>query len=669
MRRLGIFLLLCAMALALCGNAGAAPATPKPVRFRQPDGSFITLRIHGDEFASWVTDLDGNLMKEDEDGFYRPAPETSETTLRLRAASARESLSSAVRPVSRSLRNGQRHFLVLPIEFADLSFLSEDPGGAFTAMLNQAGYAENGGTGSARDYFRENSMGVFDPVFDVVGPVRVSQGFAYYGKDTPVQTDVNVGKLLVEACDLVKAQVPDFRFSDYDQDGDGYIDNIFYYFAGHNQAEGAGSSRIWPHSGILREGMAHALDGVQISGYACTSECTGASGTTLCGIGTFCHEFGHVLGLPDLYDTDHADNGQGPGLYGFSLMSRGNYNNDGRTPPYLTAEERMILGWMDEAEIWTTEGQKTLPGIQYNVAGKTLVNNEGEYYLYEVRTGTGWDAFVPAGLLIYHVDRSANLIHGVSAAKRWETGIQINAFASHPGIFIKSSTGSSSDWTKVPFPGPDGARTFDSSSPAPPRDWAGYSTERFLKDITVRDGDGSVSFTYYLGGTRRVGGKVTDKSGNAIEGATVTVCSTDGSGADGLTQITATGAKGTYLINFPAESGFHRELTVSCQGYETVQTAFELEAGTLVKNYKLGEQIRYRGIANPQAGAAYKVGEKFNLALTGSGEEPVSVVWEWDGNPVQGPAVTLEAGEHTVRAILTYADGRVETIRQLICSE
>ena len=290
----------------------------------------VEVRHHGDEYFHYST-IGGRVVALGEDGFWHQAQMPS-------AAKGVKLRQNAVRSMQKKLHtpgHGSKHFLVLLVEFSDLKFTVQNPNDAFSRMLNSEGYSENGGTGSAADYFRDNSNGVFSPIFDVFGPVTLSGGFADYGGNDSDDSDKNPGGALVEACRKLDDSID---FSDYDLDGDGVIDNVFFYYAGHNEAEG---DCIWPHASAIA-GDDFVFDGVSLRTYACSSELRGANGSLMCGIGTFCHEFGHVLGLPDLYDVDYEENGSADAVYAFSLMCSGSYNNSGRTPPYLGALERML---------------------------------------------------------------------------------------------------------------------------------------------------------------------------------------------------------------------------------------------------------------------------------------------------------------------------------------
>ena len=535
-------------------RTGATVAMQKAFDYVQPDGSTIRIRLHGDEFHHWATSSDGKtVMKLGTDGFYRPAggkapaEPASAAVLRKRAGDARL---AAAR--SQSISLGEHRFLIILVQFADLSFTIDDPVQSFRNLLNQQGYSDNGATGSVFDYFSDSSRGQFVPQFDVVGPYTVSGNMADYGGNGN-NGDKDPFKCFFEACQLADADVD---FSIYDCDGDGTVDNIFFYYAGHNEAEGGVSSSIWPHSSSLSYYYgSYRFDGVKLGTYACSSEYKGGYwSNTMCGIGTFCHEFGHVLGLPDFYDTDYSENGQCDPLMDFSLMSSGNYNNDGRTPPYLSAVERNLLGWMDEPEEITGEGSFTLPAIHENKAFTTATENPGEYFLYEVRDGSGWDKFIGKGMLAYHVDKSNNNVHGISARNRWDSWNRINAYADHPCYrIIKASK--SGDGDNVPYPGSGNVRTFCGKS------WAGYDSELTLNNITWADG--TVSFMISCQPVKILTGRVRDVMGDPLSGASLSLFRQDGSHAGSATSD----ASGAFTFDISEDKETLFTLTARMEGY------------------------------------------------------------------------------------------------------
>ena len=444
--RKSIFLALAAL---LCGFQvmTAIPAYPGRIEYVQPDGTKIVLLQHGDEFAHWTTDAAGRLVSLSSDGYYRPTPGISVTEI-LRQGAARRAAArqhrAALRASSSPVALGKKHFLVILVEFTNKQFsTSEDPNAAFTALLNEPGYSVNGGTGSARDYYYENSHGVFEPVFDVFGPVKMDTTYAYYGQNDMQGNDKRPEEAIIEGCKKLDA---DIDFSRYDNDGDGKVDLVFMYYAGKGEADGGASNTIWPHQWELSSaGKSLELDGKVIDSYACTNEVSGIDGK-MCGIGTACHEFGHAMGLPDFYDTDYETNGQSAGLFFFSTMDSGGYNNSGRTPPYFNFEERMLLGWLKESDYreFPAAGTYSIPSVDENVAYRTPTDMAGEYFVYECRGSNGWDAGLAAhGMVVYHVDKSnrtVKLSYGSTTARdlwdNWGDYNSINENGSHPCFYV-----------------------------------------------------------------------------------------------------------------------------------------------------------------------------------------------------------------------------------------
>ena len=512
------YILLSVAFLFLYISLDAAPAYPYPIKYRQPDGSIIEITLHGDEFWHYTTS-GGKVVELGDDGFYHPAVKPFYNPQKRRMNNLSRPIVPARAAGRKSISIGKKRFPVFLVEFSDLKFTVENPVEAFSKMLNERGYSENGGTGSVYDYYYENSCGQFDPVYDVIGPVTLSKGFAEYGGNNDDGSDKDARGAFVEACSLALAQNL-IDFSQYDNDGDGYIDNLFFYFAGHNEAEGGSKDAIWPHQSYLGK---FSANGVRAGSYACTSEYRGSSGTTMAGIGTFCHEFGHALGLPDFYDTDYEKNGTADAVYAFSLMCNGNYNNNGRTPPYLGALERWILGWIEDLPELGTSQDVNIRPVYENGGCTTPTSVEGEFFLYEVRDGSGWDRYIkasnkdnpPSGMLVYHVDMSDdNLISSYPASSLWSSN-DLNCYGSHPCYYIVRPTISYSSYQDLMFPGTSGTTTFEGV------DWAKQESGYKLTDIAYNDGTAAFKLSAFE--NRTLSGKVNDSKGRPLQGVQVSV--------------------------------------------------------------------------------------------------------------------------------------------------
>lgn len=434
-----IFSLVILMGAAL--QLLAVPADPTPQKAFMADGREVTITIHGDEFFNWTETSEGRIVEKDASGKYkyvsnpqvvRSAKGGYQPSLSARQqALERRIQTAAAKPqAANSIAFGKKHFLILLVEFPDKSFsCSSNPQQAFYNMVNQNGYSANGGTGSVLDWFNDNSGGQFEPVFDVLGPFKAPKNHTYYSSDDTAYAP----ELLKSICQNYDSQID---FSKYDNDKDGYVDNVFMFYAGHNAAEGG--TGIWPHAWAVSNCR---VDGVYVSSYACTSEYKGNdSSRTMAGIGTYCHEFSHVIGLPDMYDTNYETNGSAEDTGYFDPMASGPYNNEGRTPPYMNAEEKVMLGWMKSFdELTANTGTYTLGRVQDNCGARIKTKTTNEYFVLEYRDGSKWDSYIPqkpTGMLVYHVDKSNNKVSGyTSAASTWNSNT-INAYSAHPCFFF-----------------------------------------------------------------------------------------------------------------------------------------------------------------------------------------------------------------------------------------
>lgn len=411
----------------------ADSATPNPIKMRQPDGSTITLRLHGDEFCSWYTSEDGRtIYKRGADGWWRAdSGGGPNRAMRTAAREQRAARDAALAPARQEgLGFGEKHFLVILVQWSDLRFRAgvED---YFTRALNQNGFSDNGSVGSAREYYMDASQGQFQPVFDVLGPVTLSRKHTDFPSGDDDKHHDMPKIMLKEAAALLDGEVD---FSAYDLDGDGYVDSIYMLYPGYAQSNGGGEDTIWPHASSVGGNVIH--DGVRLGSYACSAELMGNSGTERNGIGTFCHEFGHVIGLPDLYDTNYEEDGQAIHPSSWNLMAGGNHNGDGRIPARMSVYERYILGYIKEVHELDSAGEKQIPNLDTPTFYRIPTNNEGEFFLPEVRDGTGFDSTLPAGMIIYHVDRSQNVVSGKTASQRWDDWNLINGYSDHPCDYL-----------------------------------------------------------------------------------------------------------------------------------------------------------------------------------------------------------------------------------------
>ena len=593
--------------LFLCSfGAKAVPAYPGPVQMRDVNGSPVTVYLHGDEYLHWASDSRGTVYSINAQGLLVRGGITKADISYNKYIAREERRKDFPEGIVRSsMTEGNNHFLILLIEYADLPFKVENPNKVFSDLLNLPGYSENGGTGSVHDYYFDQSKGRFDPVFDVIGPIKVSGNMSDYGGNDP-STDFDKApeKLVYEACMIADTLGVDF--SRYDLDSDGFVDNIFFFYAGYSEAEGGGAATIWPHASFLYGKYQGPIDGVRLGRYACASELKGVSGTRMSGIGTFCHEFGHVLGLPDFYDTNYETDGQSDGLMTFSLMSGGSYNNNGRTPPNLNAVERNMLGWMGLPADWTEDGTITISPITDNVAYVTPTSTEGEYFLYEVRDGSGWDAHIgnpaPQGMLVYHIDRSMRLVDGISASQRWENWDGINDYASHPCFRIISADSNPDYYADMVFPGRSNITAMSESS-RHTKSWDGGYTGYDISGISYSGG--KVTATLTKNRNRKIFGTVSDSDGKPMEGVKITL--TDKNAPETASRRfapgklrssrqvmlasaiggAATGKDGKFSLEIPASASDGIKVEFFKNRYQPQTLEFELKAGSMAKDVVL----------------------------------------------------------------------------------
>ena len=548
-------IILLAAFAAISISAIAVPARPFWRTVSQPDGSTVEVRVVGDEFGHVYVDRSGNALQRSSDGYLRPVNSTVVEGSR-RAAFARRKNVNARRmrqAVNRSARvSGTPHIPVVLVEFKDRKFKDgsiltkiypDTPEEAFNKLLNTPGYSYNGAQGSVNDFYVDNSNGVYSPVFDILGKVTLDNDMATYGgNDETTKQDQAPELALYEAVKSLNSTVD---FSRYDLDSDGEIDMMLMYYAGDNEAEAGSDDTIWPHqwsvqNSILRDGNAYIadveFDGKKLGNYFCTSEASLTNiqydwtgnityDLTLCGIGTTCHEFAHSLGLPDFYDTDYEDNYICGGTYAYDTMCEGSYNNDGNTPPYFGAEELIMLGWIESLADLPFSGNVTIPALSRSgkVAYKGASGTDGEYFVFECRSGEGWDKYIPdAGLIVYHVDKSKGKTlytykddsgrtfscNAYTLWNEWEQTNAINCVGTHPCYYIIPAAcqnyeydhtqnsyygqGNPTETTGLNYSGSSfafGSGKYQSYTPV---DWKGATMDYTLKNISFSNG--SVSF-------------------------------------------------------------------------------------------------------------------------------------------------------------------------------
>lgn len=489
--------------------AFSMPARPGMHRVVQPDGSTVTAELRGDEHFSYYVTPDGYPLLVDESGFLVYAAEGMRVSAQrahdIGSRDAREmnyiaaiDVENVMKGISERRKTSRRHTpqrsgvfpstgevrgLVILAEFADCPFSSGSIRTDIERMMNEENYSEGGATGSARDYFIDQSNGKFLPVFDVAGPVRLPHEMSFYGAhDVYEGVDRDPAQMVVDACKGVSGEVD---FSQYDLDENGEVDLVFIIYSGYSEAQGGDRNSIWPHAWDIKSGgKILRLNGVSIGRYACTAELRGNSGSELDGIGTFCHEFSHCLGLPDIYDVEYSGF---VGLGAWDVMDAGGYNNLSRTPAGYTAYEKEFCGWMKIKTLDAPQNGVSLRNIaEYPEAVKIVSqHNPDEYFTLENRQNTGWDAHIPGhGLVITHVDYDPGV---------WADNIVNTKRGGHPHLQIIAADKNFSTLEGAAFPGLSGNTDFSHFSDPAMTLWNG-DIKAPVTDI--RETDGVVCFNF-----------------------------------------------------------------------------------------------------------------------------------------------------------------------------
>lgn len=486
----------------------AVPAKPGIIRVKQKDGTTIAVRLIGDEHSHFYTSADNHLLIRDAQGLFRYAEPDGNGGVRASAMKAadidkrtasqkaflekldKEALIKAWQKADNAAQHkikrrqnrvstgypttGEQKGLVILVEYSDVKFNSATAGDDFKRMLTKEGYDENGGTGSAYDYFLESSNGQFKPQFDVYGPVKLDKPMSYYGGNNASGDDEHAHEMIVEACRKLENEVD---FSQYDCDKDGTVDNVFVFYAGYGEATSGDPDNVWPHQWELEYALPTPVyvDGLRVNNYACSNELN--TNNTMVGIGTFVHEFSHVLGLPDLYATNYSS-AFTPGTW--SVLDEGPYNNDGRTPPLYSAFERYSVGWLVPKEIGVPESL-TLRDISNNEALIIRTDRADEYYILENRQQKGWDKYLPGhGMLVWHIDYDSYI---------WGKNT-VNNTSSHQRVDIIEADNIKSDGTLDgdPFPGMSNITSFTDETTPSMKTWNGNPLNKPITNIKETGG-------------------------------------------------------------------------------------------------------------------------------------------------------------------------------------
>ncbi len=509
------------MSVILCSSVKASPAYPYPITITQPDGTILTIQLEGDEFVKRAKTTDGYTLMFNADGIYeyavtdenqnlipsgilaRNESERDNNTIELLKKTPKElTYSSGQLSMMKSIKGmvekeraerafpttGNRKLVCILIGFKDRSFSKSR--NDFYNLFNQIGYSVDGASGSVKDFYKENSYGKLNLSVTVTGPYTAANNMSYYGGNNSNNQDKNPRALITEA---VKAANKDVNYDNFDNDNDGTVDGIYVIYAGYGEEAGGSANAIWAHAWSI---STITLDGKKINRYSCSAELRGNSGSGISRIGVICHEFGHVAGAPDYYDTDYSKGGQFSGTGRWDCMAGGSWNNGGATPAHHNPYTKVyIYKW---ASATTLSSTKTITlnnaATNSNSFYRYNTTTTNEYYLVENRQKAKFDAHIPGhGMLIYHVhkdigNRNINITHP-------QKMYPVCASATSNPSSTPSSYGSINS-SGCPFPGSGNKTSFTDATTPNSRSWAGNKTNKSL--INIKESGGKITFDFQI---------------------------------------------------------------------------------------------------------------------------------------------------------------------------
>lgn len=654
LRRKVISLLLC-----LASFVSVARPVHKKVELTQPDGTKIVAILSGDEYLNTLTDLSGNILVKDKDGYYRPGVlDPVKVALAEERRAQTESIRREVREEARTKAGTLKRSacVVILAEFKDIPFTYSRE--QIEKVFTERGYSYGGATGSVADYFEDQLAGNYEFDF-VVGPkVTLPENRAYYGSSG------GSSHLVVrDACNL--AHEAGFDFSPYDYDNNREVDNVFVIFSGKDQADSGEADAIWAYQWYLFTGgrVSLVLDNKRINCFTLCSEMSPRGNRyDVTAIGTLVHEFSHTIGLWDMYDTDGANSGgYSPGIYGTGVMDVGCYLNNSNTPAGYSALDYDCLGI---GECSTLEiGKQSLEPVSTNRRYLKIQGSVNkDYFLFECRTDKKWDKYVKGkGLGVYHIDKSNQRFNGVSPQTLW-TMNSINNYPDHMCAKmmapLKSCSGSSQAF--FPYSGID---TFSMASEMPFTYWNGEDSPIALKDIKINE-DGSVSFEAFNSDSliNQETEKVTIDAYQTVAIVSVQIANAKFSGnvaitlGDQETVLTNTG-NGLYSILLQdLTPGTEYDYKLQFVVGNTRSNPVDLKVVTRPLNPK-GEP--YIGISKVSKGLPLTIMDAVDV---------VDVRWYYNGKSIYpkstGYYIPKESG--ILRAVISYKNGDTETITKEI---
>ena len=651
-----------------CTAAMAVPAKPGMHTVTLPDGSSLQLLLAGDEWHHSFITLDGYTVQQGDDGYYyyvttdgisktiaHDAEERSmdekafieanrenmtlhalyEAKMRngkLRSRTKGVSIKAAEVPTS-----GSPRIPIILVQYSDISM-------KHTKANFESHY--NTQTWSVLKYFQDQSRNAFSPQFDIYGIFTLPNNRRYYGANNNSGDDQRVGQMVQDAISQAGNNI---NWAQYDNDGDGYADACIVVYAGPGEAAGAAAETIWPCQWYLSSAIGNYVtrNNTKIDKFAVFCELDGSSdsGIALDGVGTFCHEFSHCLGLPDFYMTT---SGSYFGMGDWSLLDRGCYNNDGNRPCGYTAYERNFMGWLNLST--PAEGETyTISTVQDGgQAFKITSNNANEYYIIENIQKTGWNQYArSSGLQVTHVNYNAtrwnnNTVNNYSDQGMTiipaDNSLKMNYYSGYGYILDEADEAGD----LYPYNGND--KLTSNSTPAATLYNSSTNLNKPITNIT-KNSDGTVSFTYM--------------DANAVPGGTASDAYLD-------------------IANYETidEAGWSKTYVNTLYKYTEYQS--QQVAWLTMPVYGAWAAWRYtaNGVTNPQK---WITSDFTTASMSGNSQSVTAQVWSNNNtnntsnnitptytNPIYGSSsyFTVTSGNGQARAVGWFGGGRnVSTVR------
>ncbi len=455
--------------LMLCSTSlFSMPAKRTPTVVSQPDGSKFSVVGFGDEYYNYAETLDGYVVIQGSDNTWYYATLSPEGRF---IPSSFKIPGSGIQPRNQTVMNIPRHLveskqviaekrqtyrvnhrifdntlyksipgvqrtesavkrvLILCVQFSDL--VATQTSASFQDMVNNDSWKS--GIGGMSKYYKDVSYNTVSVQADYKDWITASGTSSYYAYNNPLY-GTHMQELISQCIDAAEASGVDFSL--YDNDGDGAVDGLFVVHAGKGAEEGNQTQYIWSHQGSLGASYARSYDGKTVSRYIIMPELYGSNHVD---IGVFCHEYGHMLGLPDLYDTNGATDGGSEGMGNWCLMATGSWGGNGFTPErpsHMSAYCKELLGYTTPTVVEASQALSVPLAETNSFSYKIWMddNQSDEYMLIENRQQTGFDLNLPgSGLLMYHVDKNL--------ADIWPASNDINVTSTHLGVKVYEADG------------------------------------------------------------------------------------------------------------------------------------------------------------------------------------------------------------------------------------